>query len=1281
MNCLFPDVHESDVTPGGKYDSKLNVKHDILGQVHKHLKSSLSSKSFTKNSNWMPRLSPSPMVIPFEEYDKMLNLQQALHFGITSILKLWWIGHPVVCSTLRIPNRLERILRSQNPIFGEAVELGCYRPDILYDESGTMKVCEINARFTVNGYFLSVFLAESALNGIFQPLISDEAPTIAPIPSTLAFPRMLALKIRSACSDLPKLVDGKITICCIRGREPGHDLDWLSLIMKDFHIHVIYASKDAFEMKDGSLFVGAEQVHFCVLELHQDELLGLSDEVLEAIMSLSIKGKCLNPLWSICLVHDKRLLSLLSRLPTLLRHTGLSTDHNDSLIKGSMNFFSTLRKHLIPTIAVDVEDIKMLLIGDDLTNSVLTGLVSSSLVVKPALLGKGEGILLQKDFSTDEEFLNAIEQEYSSLKHLLYDTSIDTKNKQLIVQPYLENQTCFRILDEQLEIDSSMWDVRNWRCVGTLLCMDDQFYGPGMFRFSAADLIALTRGGIAVAPVHLISNLPSRCIQRIAVFEEINSQEYQSNELDYFVGSELRKNLIKDGISILSSKVCNPIGNVSMGKVLESFLIEKWNARLREPAPGKGPVWTISPVNQGVARSHQAEEFETHTDASYEYNPPRYFALAVKSCDKKGGGRSGFARVRDAINMLTDDEFDVLSTTMVRWDVPIEFRKSCNNLAGGHLEEFIMAPVIMSRERARVRPDIMNVDHLSKDGKFSPYYKFKQAFARFYGILQRCCNDSNCLLPEGTVLFLDNQRFVHCRTAIQDNSRELIRIRFDLEDRPEIEEVCNLIKSRSVCRDQGLIQLIDCAIMKKRDLLSSIQNLFSDNGCDSKQTLPNFYHGKVGIYWSPSGGSTSSGELTTEQCAIPSLLLENDMMRQRLRDQLRQFGAFSKHSVVLNLMACGNLYRSMEIFHEIVVSIGGTDLPLGADADEKTIFQFIQHFRVDTICGWPSKLMKLIAYAKQESVGLERGNGSLLSLLKCVKTIVHGGELLNRSKRDVLVSVCGENLKLFGVFGSAEVGIFATTNGDPLQDDIYYVVPDTVHIELLHEKVGSSNERICEDSSFSSISPDDYLQEGTIVATNLIRKAIQPIIRFWMDDRAYWYRPSQKYLTSTTSDIGAVYGSCNCQNEQQVIRLTGRSGVSLAFPLGPTFLRWCDVKADILDLFEEALPACFIMGQMWILCGKDENKDCLVMRMVIDQNNAEDAENREIDKLAFTGLTRMRRLVKNVPNLECIAIQRVNSINQFAFNKRSNKQLYFVDNRNNSYGECNIVNLHWMECM
>jgi hypothetical protein len=120
----------------------------------------------------------------------------------------------------------------------------------------------------------------------------------------------------------------------------------------------------------------------------------------------------------------------------------------------------------------------------------------------------------------------------------------------------------------------------------------------------------------------------------------------------------------------------------------------------------------------------------------------------------------------------------------------------------------------------------------------------------------------------------------------------------------------------------------------------------------------------------------------------------------------------------------------------------------------------------------------------------------------------------------------------------------------------------------------------------------------------------------------------------------------------------------------------------VISRFEESFGSSLILGQVWIDCGTVEGKDCLSVRLFIDLSSEDETKCQRGDSmntLVKEGLTKLRELVKDVPNLETISIQRISSVQDLAFNKRSNKQLYFVDNRNSQHGDhCEALN-HWFE--
>lgn len=79
----------------------------------------------------------------------------------------------------------------------------------------------------------------------------------------------------------------------------------------------------------------------------------------------------------------------------------------------------------------------------------------------------------------------------------------------------------------------------------------------------------------------------------------------------------------------------------------------------------------------------------------------------------------------------------------------------------------------------------MTTDHLPD----KEAHRFKESFKAFCAAVQDCISDGY-LVPEQTVIILDNQKYAHARTEVMDLDRHLHRVRFDLEKFEETLEVC-----------------------------------------------------------------------------------------------------------------------------------------------------------------------------------------------------------------------------------------------------------------------------------------------------------------------------------------------------------------------------------------------------------------------------------------------------------------------------------------------------------
>ncbi len=880
------------------------------------------------------RMSPSPFTLPRAKLQEMADIQTQISAGLQGVLRSYgrheeglWLRN-----ALPLPARaaalLARCAAFTSGLADVTLPLGSFRPDLLISDDGRLLVCEINARFTLNGFFITLGCSE-ALHSV-PPTSLLGSLSLGVVPAT-----------QSVVTEVAERFDPNEILYVVVGRERMNDLAVLEAMFalhchdcKSPRVRYIHPSqlgtsaaneltcsssssndRDDDGDGDGGVRHPDPVVRQCILELHQDELLALSDAVLDGLITLSVASRCLNPVWTILLAHDKRMLAVLRVLTP-----------EELPDKEARRF---LKEHIVPTTHLpSIQALENLL-------TTQRGLLDTTLVAKPCLLGKGEGIIFEKDFETPALFVKAVSDAADAMLQNAGPGSVFP----YIVQGFVRQER-FNVLRPP-DDDPSLTPVA-WYVVATLLCLDHQFLGPGIFRSSSKDIVALCNGGMMLVPALKLPYAPP-------------DSRFVAESIQQCSADEVRGALMRDGLAL----VCLDKAAADHTE-FESFVREKLGAVVHQHASDVGGVWTIKPCTGGTARSHTVEPFLPHTDASYEPTPPRFFALSVVRADHGGGGLLGVASVAGAVAQLSEDDYDTLRNTVVHWIRPQEFHKEESSTTA--------APVLMSRTRARVRGDIIDTSQLPQ----MAVDQFWAAYNRFFAVLDQMCHASARLLPERAIILLDNQRFVHARSRIKDTNRCLLRIRFDFPQRPELE---SLLKCAVAANNQsgGSIKLADWPIQTKDDYLAAINSHFMAR-C----------HGQGGLYWSPSGGSTS-GSKGAEVCAVPSLNRENRAMRAELADLLCGVGAVPRDGsgcVAANLFASGGLYRSLEIFGDVFASVDATHLPIGAERPDDEVLRMIRHFSASVICGWGSKILQVCQAAEASGC---------TAALASVTTVIHGG--------------------------------------------------------------------------------------------------------------------------------------------------------------------------------------------------------------------------------------------------------------------------------------------------
>jgi hypothetical protein len=190
-----------------------------------------------------------------------------------------------------------------------------------------------------------------------------------------------------------------------------------------------------------------------ILELHQHELLGEVPADLRA--ALAGHPGILNDLRTIFIAHDKRLLALLSTADVLEDY--LEADD-----------VARLRRHVVPTWVKGLAPEK---VGETLAQP-------AGWLAKPPRSGKGKGIAVSSRMSPAE------------WRQSLHEMSDDW-----VLQPYVEQQ-----LFPITAVRGGDLVTVPMRVVGLLPALDDQAFGPGLYRASPDEIVNVARGGVVLAP-------------------------------------------------------------------------------------------------------------------------------------------------------------------------------------------------------------------------------------------------------------------------------------------------------------------------------------------------------------------------------------------------------------------------------------------------------------------------------------------------------------------------------------------------------------------------------------------------------------------------------------------------------------------------------------------------------------------------------------------------------------------------------------------------------------
>ena len=410
--------------------------------------------------------NPYPIGITHNDFVIMKKVTSAVHRGLRAVINAYFLDSRLHAMTLNFPAPVMDVLRI---IESQPYSIGSWRPDILFpqDGMGEFLICEINARFPFNGYYLS-YIKNHALSTLSY---LDNIP-VMPIRELAEVPDMFGGVFDSA-RPVYILQSGG-------GRAGGWDVHLFQEAYRcsggvggvqcvDPSLLELRADGQIYEAASPQGADTAKPLSQFAFELSQEQLLALPTPLLHALAT----STCLNDLRTIFLAHDKRMLSVL-RTPEIMRDYVSEED------------VRLLQQYITPTYIRSVGE------GSPLDGPIAMAhaealraarLHRTEWILKPNGGGKGEGILLGARCSQGQ-----------------WEKELDNPARSTHVLQPLVRQRVFPLFvgrchptllhtdgpdEDSSGVDSGFtaWPaVEDMLVVGMLQCFDEHFLGPGVFR-------------------------------------------------------------------------------------------------------------------------------------------------------------------------------------------------------------------------------------------------------------------------------------------------------------------------------------------------------------------------------------------------------------------------------------------------------------------------------------------------------------------------------------------------------------------------------------------------------------------------------------------------------------------------------------------------------------------------------------------------------------------------------------------------------------------------------
>lgn len=193
-------------------------------------------------------------------------------------------------SIYHLDTELEVILQQ---FVDHSYQVGFFRPDVLFDLKGQPRICEIGARYPLNGWMISHYAGKVYKKAFEQR--SDHFSSVEALDSLV--------------SNLSGIFSREAPVTLLHDEEKGTEVFYLKneLLKRGFVFNE--ARPQDLQLKGGEVFLNNIAVSQFIFEMDREELRKFNPGVLSSIVE---KCTYFNDIRTLILIHDKRVLAVLS---------------------------------------------------------------------------------------------------------------------------------------------------------------------------------------------------------------------------------------------------------------------------------------------------------------------------------------------------------------------------------------------------------------------------------------------------------------------------------------------------------------------------------------------------------------------------------------------------------------------------------------------------------------------------------------------------------------------------------------------------------------------------------------------------------------------------------------------------------------------------------------------------------------------------------------------------------------------------------------------------------